>query len=163
MKVTQAEIEEMLEPGVALLSYMLTKDKGFVWMIQSTGTRFYIFPGGEPQIKELVTRFRNSVQLLEPVDEELQKLHALLIKPVEKDLTGVNYLGIIPDGPLHFFSFSALKHEGVYLIDRLPLFYTPSASVLKFTFAKRQAEKQTKVLAIGNPDLGSYNYDLPLA
>ena len=159
----QKDIEQMLEPQVGLLSYMLGKDKGYIWLLKNEGTTFYELPATEQEIAQTVTQYRNSVQHLEPVDEELKKLYRLLIKPVEKDLAGLDYLGIIPDGPLHFLSFSALQDEQGYLVDRYPLFYTPSGSVLKFTFAKRKEEKMTKVLAVGNPDLGNYNYDLPLA
>lgn len=161
--LTQAEIERLLTPGVGLLSYMLTKDKGYLWLLQQKGTTFYEIQTDEQEITKTVTQYRNLVQHLEPVDDELKKLYGLLIKPVTQDLEGWSYLGIIPDGPLHFLSFSALKDEKGYLVDRYPLFYTPSASVLKFTFAKREGSKATKVLAVGNPDLGNYNYDLPLA
>ena len=161
--LTQRDVEQMLEARVGLLSYMLAKDKGYIWLLQKQGTTFFEIPATEKDITQTVTQYRNSVQHLEPVDDELRKLYALLIKPVEKDLAGLDYVGIIPDGPLHFLSFSALKDEQAYLVDRYPLFYSPSASVLKFTFAKRKKAKVTKVLAVGNPDLGNYNYDLPLA
>jgi len=103
------------------------------------------------------------VQRLESVSEELERLSKLLIAPALADLSGLRYLGIIPDGPLHFLSFAALSAPDGALIETYPLFYSPAASVLKFTFAKRNASKLTKVLAIGNPDLGNYNYQLPLA
>ncbi|MFQ5717341.1 MAG: CHAT domain-containing protein, partial [Nitrospinales bacterium] len=45
-----------------------------------------------------------------------------------------------------------------------PLFYSPSASVLKFTFGRKYYKDGiVKVLALGNPDLENLNYDLPLA
>jgi len=142
---------------------MLGKNKGYIWLLQRSGTTFYEIPAGAKKIGSLVSRYREAVQHLEPVSDDLTKLYALLIKPVGHDLDRLAYLGIIPDGSLHFLSFSALKDEQAYLIDRFPLFYTPSASVLKFTFAKRKNIKNPKVLALGNPNLGNYNYDLPLA
>ncbi len=161
--LTQTTVEQLLEPGVGILSYMLTKEKGFVWVLQHTGTTFHEIPVDETTMVDVVTRYRQAVQHLEPVDEELKQLYRLLIQPVRTELTGLNYLGIIPDGPLHFLSFAALQDSESYLVDQFPIFYSPSASVLKFTFAKRRSDKATKVLAVGNPDLGNYNYDLPLA
>ncbi len=161
--VTQPQVEKMLEPGVGLLSYLLAGDQVYIWLLTSRGTTFTAVPAHTAEIEALVKQYRQLVQRLEPVQEELQKLYSLLIQPVERQLDGLRYLGIVPDGPLHFLSFAALKAPDGYLIDRYPLFYTPSASVLKYTFAKRRPTKGTKVLAIGNPDLGSYNYDLPLA
>ncbi len=159
----QSDIEQMLAPGVGLVSYMLGKGQSFIWLIQNSGTRFYEIPFGDQKITKIVSQYRSSVQHLEPVDEELTKLYEILIAPIWPDLKTVEYVGLIPDGPLHFLSFAALKGPQGYLVDQFPIFYTPSASVLKFTFAKRKQEKQTKVLAVGNPDLGNYNYDLPLA
>ena len=120
-----------------------------------------VFVMAVPALAE--TMYRQRVQTIEPVGEELTALYAHLIQPVVKDLGGVTYLGILPDGPLHFLSFAALKGPKGYVVDRYPIFYAPSASVLEYTFAKRSHTKQTKVLAVGNPDLGNYNYDLPLA
>jgi len=157
------QVQEMLEPGIALVSYLMGKDVTYVWLIQKEETKFFQTAGGEAAIAPLVKQYRGLVQNTEPVDRELRELYVHLIKPFENSLTGVEYLGIIPDGPLHFLSFSALKKDQGYLIDHYPVFYAPSASVLEYTFAKRKDEKLTTVLAIGNPDLGNYNYDLPLA
>ncbi|MEE8161691.1 MAG: CHAT domain-containing tetratricopeptide repeat protein, partial [Acidobacteriota bacterium] len=161
--LTQGEVQRMLKPGVGLLSYKLAGDRTYVWLLKADGTLFYQVPAGKEQLAALVKRYRSLVQRLEPVGEEVEALYGLLIGPVENDLQGLEYVGIIPDDALHYLSFAALKDKEGYLVDRYPIFYTPSASVLKYTFAKRGKAKQTKVLAVGNPDLGHYNYDLPLA
>jgi CHAT domain-containing protein/lipoprotein NlpI len=156
-------VQELLSPRVGLLTYFLTTDQLYLWLITKEQTIFQTVPVKEEELTRLVTRYRQLVQHLEPVDAELQKLYASLIQPVEPAIKNLEYLGIIPDGPLHFLSFAALKHGPAYLVDDIPLFYAPSASVFQFTFAKRQAVKNDKILAIGNPDLGNFNYDLPLA
>ncbi len=159
----QADVERMLGPEVGLLSYNLAGDKVYIWLVKASGTKFYAVPKQQRDIEDTVKRYRELVQRLEPVGDELKELYQSLILPVEKDLEGVKYLGIIPDGVLHFLSFAALRSPDGYVVDRYPIFYAPSASVLKYTFAKRGKTKQSKVLAVGNPDLGNYNYDLPLA
>ncbi|MGD9850443.1 MAG: CHAT domain-containing protein [Nitrospirales bacterium] len=156
-------VQTLLSPKVGLVSYFLTQDHVYLWLITQNGTVFRQVPVGDQELLTLITRYRQLVQHLEPVEEELHKLYGWLIKPIEQDLTKLDVLGIIPDGPLHFLSFAALKHGPTYLVDDIPLFYAPSASVFQFTFAKRQTEKNDRVLAIGNPDLGNYNYELPLA
>ncbi|GJL70231.1 MAG: hypothetical protein NPIRA06_28660 [Nitrospirales bacterium] len=156
-------VQQLLAPRVGLLTYFLTKDQLYLWLITNDRTIFKSVSAKEEDLTRLVTRYRQLVQHLEPVDDELQKLYVSLIQPVAPDIKNLEYLGIIPDGPLHFLSFAALKHGPAYLVDEIPLFYAPSASVFQFTFAKRQAVKNDKVLAIGNPDLGNFNYDLPLA
>ncbi|MDH5574298.1 MAG: CHAT domain-containing protein [Nitrospirota bacterium] len=156
-------VQQLLSPKVGLLTYFLTKDQLYLWLITKERTVFHTVPVKEEDLTRLVTRYRQLVQHLEPVEDELQKLYTSLIQPVEPEIKNLEYLGIIPDGPLHFLSFAALKHGPAYLVDDIPLFYAPSASVFQFTFAKRQAVKNDKILAIGNPDLGNFNYDLPLA
>jgi len=156
-------VQQLLSPKVGLLSYFLTKDQLYLWLITKERTVFHTVTVKEEELTRLVTRYRQLVQHLEPVGDELEKLYVSLIQPVEPAIKNLEYLGIIPDGPLHFLSFAALKHGPAYLVDDIPLFYAPSASVFQFTFAKRQAVKNDKILAIGNPDLGNFNYDLPLA
>jgi CHAT domain-containing protein len=159
----QEQVQALLEPGVGLLSYKVTGDKVYIWLVTASGTKFFEVPTAAGEIELLVRAYRERVQRLESVSEELGRLSKLLIAPALANLAGLRYLGIIPDGPLHFLSFAALSGPEGALIDTYPLFYSPAASVLQFTFAKRSATKLTKVLAIGNPDLGNYNYQLPLA
>ena len=156
-------VQDLLSPKVGLLSYFLTKDQLYLWLITQERTIFKSVSVKEDELTRLVTRYRQLVQHIEPVDEELQELYGYLIQPIQPALTNLDFLGIIPDGPLHFLSFAALKHGPAYLVDDIPLFYAPSASVFQFTFAKRHTKKNNRVLAIGNPDLGNFNYDLPLA
>ena len=156
-------VQQLLAPRVGLLTYFITKDQLYLWLITNEKTIFRTISAKEEELSRLVTRYRQLVQHLEPVEDELQQLYASLIQPVAPEITKLEYLGIVPDGPLHFLSFAALKHGPAYLVDDIPLFYAPSASVFQFTFAKRKAIKNDKVLAIGNPDLGNFNYDLPLA
>lgn len=161
--LTQEQVQKLLEPDVGLLSYKVTENHVYLWLVTASGTRFYQVPTALGEVEQLIRSYRLRVQRLESVSEELERLSKLLLAPVFTDLEGLRYLGIIPDGPLHFLSFAALSGGAGALIDTHLLFYAPSASVLKFTFAKRSEVKLTKVLAIGNPDLGNYNYQLPLA
>ncbi|MCP9456682.1 MAG: CHAT domain-containing tetratricopeptide repeat protein, partial [Nitrospira sp.] len=161
--LTIEQVQRLLEPDVGLLSYKVTDDHVYLWLITAAQTRFYQTPTTAGAIDRLVRNYRTRVQKLESVSEELRQLAQLLIEPAAQDVEGLHYLGIIPDGPLHFLSFAALPLGTGSLIDTYPLFYSPSASVLKFTFSKRKDAKHTKILAIGNPDLGNYNYQLPMA
>ncbi len=161
--LTQTQVQKLLEPGVGLLSYKVTEDNVYLWLVTASGTKFYQVSTDAGEIEQLVRSYRTRVQRLESVSEELERLSKMLIVPALQDLEGLRYLGIIPDGPLHFLAFAALSGANGALIETHPIFYSPAASVLKFTFAKRSAVKLTKVLAVGNPDLGNYNYQLPLA
>ncbi|NIQ00579.1 MAG: CHAT domain-containing protein, partial [Nitrospinaceae bacterium] len=99
-----------------------------------------------------------------PLEEQSRQLHGWLIEPVQAWIAEKRVLGIVPHGHLHYVSFASLFDGESYLVERHPLFYSPSASVLKFTFQRKyEKSPDVKVLALGNPDLGDFNYELPLA
>ncbi|MBF0308229.1 MAG: CHAT domain-containing protein [Magnetococcales bacterium] len=158
-----AGFEAKVEPGVAYLAYLIGEKELFIWLVEPGRTRFFKVAVGAGELGETIRQYRERMQRLEPVDPILERLYGWLVAPVGEALASVRYLGIIPDGPLHFLSFSALRGPKGYLVDERPLFYAPSASAAIFSQGKRKAVKNTRVLAMGNPDLGNFNLNLPLA
>lgn len=162
--ISLGSLQELLEDSVALVEYMVTEKELVAWVVTKEKIEVARVPIEEKRLNDLVADYRERIQKLAPVEEQAKRLHSLLIKPVEPFIEEKSILGIIPHGHLHYISFSSLKDEQTYLFERYPLFYSPSASVMQFTFkgvAKRS--RDIKVLALGNPDLGDFNYDLPLA
>src|SRR5690606_13736041 len=98
-------VQQLLSPGVRLLSYFLTDDQLYIWLITQERMVFQRVPVKEKTLTRLITRYRQLVQHLEPVAEELEQLHDFLIQPMKPAIEHLEYLGIIPDGPLHFLSF----------------------------------------------------------
>ena len=90
-------------------------------------------------------------------------LSGWLTLPVEPLLTGAKRVGIIPHRELHQMPFAATRLSNGYLIDQYALFHAPSASVIQYTFGRRQGQRNDRVLAIGNPRLATAGLDLPLA
>ncbi|MBF0295463.1 MAG: CHAT domain-containing protein [Magnetococcales bacterium] len=161
--ITLERFEKLLDPGVGVVAYLLTEKELLVWLTRREGTVFRRVAVSEAEVTATVRAYRDRMQNLEPVEALLARLYGWLIAPVEKEIAGLRYLGIIPHEALHFLAFAALPGPGGVLVEQLPLFYSPSASAMRFAFEKRHKEKKTRVLAIGNPDLGDLNYDLPLA
>lgn len=64
---------------------------------------------------------------------------------------------LVPHDVLHYVPLHALKVEGRYLIERNPVCYSPSASVMKYCHAKRKGSR--KIALVLGDSLG----DLPLA
>jgi CHAT domain-containing protein len=61
---------------------------------------------------------------------------------------------IVPHDMLHYIPLHAVKVEGRYLIDRNPVCYTPSASVMKYCRTKRKGRREKGlVLADSRDDL----------
>ncbi|MBF0189764.1 MAG: CHAT domain-containing protein [Magnetococcales bacterium] len=163
--ITLDRFEKLLEPGVGVLAYLLTGKEIFIWMTRSTGTVFKRVAADGQTVNETIRRYRDGMQNLEPVERVMTRLHEWLIQPMAESLRDVRYLGIIPHESLHFLAFAALRGaDGGVLVERYPLFYSPSASAMEYAFGKRSRPSGKKrVLAVGNPDLGDLNFDLPLA
>ncbi|MBC8284904.1 MAG: tetratricopeptide repeat protein, partial [Nitrospinae bacterium] len=162
--ITLSKLYDLLEDNVALVEYLMTKNELVAWVVTKGKISSVRVPIAEKELNELVADYRDRIQKLAPVEDQAKHLHDLLVNPVEEYIKNKRMLGIVPHGHLHYISFSSLKNEEGYLFERHPLFYSPSASVMQFTFKKKATRsRNVKVLALGNPDLGDLNYDLPLA
>ncbi|MGK0179721.1 MAG: tetratricopeptide (TPR) repeat protein, partial [Nitrospinales bacterium] len=162
--ITLKELYGLLEDNVALVEYLVTKKELVAWVVTKGNINSVRVPITEKSLNALVADYRERIQKIAPVEDQAKRLHALLVEPLQVFIKGKRMLGIVPNGHLHYISFSSLKNEESYLFERHPIFYSPSASVMQFTFKKKTARsRDIKVLALGNPDLGDLNYDLPLA
>ena len=157
-------------------------DELFCWVVFAKGEigesiKLFRIPAGKNHLGRLIQDYRRTIQNLEPYEDQSGALYDTILKKVINHVSGekITYLGIIPHGPLHYLSFATLlardkfgdnlkdKFRDEFLIDRYALFFRPSASVLKFTMDRRKTEKNTKVLAVGNPDLKDPTFDLPFS
>ncbi|MBL4664637.1 MAG: CHAT domain-containing protein [Nitrospinaceae bacterium] len=162
--ITLKELYGLLEDNVALVEYLVTKNELVAWVVTKGSINSVRVPITEKNLNNLIADYRERIQKIAPVEDQAKRLHALLVEPLQVFIKGKRMLGIVPHGHLHYISFSSLKNEESYLFERYPLFYSPSASVMQFTFKEKTVRSgDIKVLALGNPDLGDLNYDLPLA
>ncbi|HLB05649.1 MAG TPA: CHAT domain-containing tetratricopeptide repeat protein, partial [Thermodesulfobacteriota bacterium] len=161
------EIQKTIPKDTALLEYMVTKDGVVIWIVDSNRIESTIVPVARETLKEKVVRYREMMEKVTPLEKESLELHNLLVKPIEKLIDDVKYIGIIPHDILHYLSFSSLFDGKQYLVEAHPIFYSPSASVLKMIMDRRVGAyghtPLQKLLVIGNPDLGDSAYDLPFA
>jgi CHAT domain-containing protein len=78
-------------------------------------------------------------------------LYEMLIRPIEREISGMKHLVIVPHGMLHYLPFQALlSKEGRYLIESFTISYLPSATVLKYARAKNKGNR-VDLFAVGNP------------
>jgi CHAT domain-containing protein/Tol biopolymer transport system component len=157
------QVQKLLEPGVGLLTYYVTANEVLCWTVDSTRAELSRSRIGREALGGMVLTYRRMLQNLEPAQTHSKELYDLLVAPALPKLAGVRELGIIPHGALHTLSFASLTDGQDYLVDRHPLFQLPSASVYRFTLARRKAERNTRVLAVGNPDLKDQSLELPFA
>ncbi len=158
-----ADVQKILEPGVALLAYYLVEDEVLCWVVRSDRLTLVRTPARRAELEEAIFDYRRLIQNLEPLEVASRSLYDRLVAPAVPALDGVRTLGVIPHGSLHYLAFATLAGPRDYLADRFPLFYLPSASVLRYTLERRGRAENRRVLAIGNPDLGTVSLELPFA
>ncbi len=120
---------------------------------------------GKQDLAERVKTLRDSIFALgekEKFNESSTFLYQQLIQPILPHATGKELI-IVPHDVLHYLPFHALMGpDGRYLIEKYPVYYLSSASLLQFVQEKRKAGGD-KVLAFGNPDLGDPEKNLEYA
>lgn len=171
--VDAAGIMKLLSPNVAIVSYYVTEKEILYWLLTpenpDTNSRAEIrlirVPADKTALEEEVLIYRRILQNLEPFERYGFDLYKRLVGPILPYLDGIEILGIIPHGPLHYLSFATLFDGDQFLVDKHALFYLPSASILEYAAAKRFPidKRQLDVLAVGNPDLGDPILSLPFA
>jgi CHAT domain-containing protein/tetratricopeptide (TPR) repeat protein len=161
--VSLDEIRRELEPGVVLLSYYQLPERMLCWRIDRDRSRLFVLAAPARELAEAISSYRRMLQNLEPLERPSRELYDRLLAAPLAGVGEIKALGIIPHGSLHYLAFATLNDGRDYLVDRHPIFHLPAASVLRYTLARRRPEKNLRVLAVGNPDLGNRSLDLPFA
>ena len=99
----------------------------------------------EGQVKQA-----DSLEKMQKLDlDEWQSQFAPFVEPILKWAEPGDYVYLVPHDVLHYLPLHTLKVEGSYLIERNPILYTPSASVLKYCQAKRTGRRRN-ILVLGD-------------
>ena len=163
--LTLKEVQELLDPGTTLVEYFVTNTHIHVWVVEKERSQYLSVLLRREDLARQVKAVRESIYALgekEKFNEVSTSLHKSLIQPLLPHITGKELI-IVPHDVLHYLPFHALvSPDGHYLIEKYPIYYLSSASLLQFTKEKRRA-KGERVLAFGNPDLGDPNKDLKFA
>lgn len=88
--------------------------------------------------------------------DEWQVRFGPFIEPILPWTDEGDIVWLVPHDVLHYLPLHALKVEGRYLIERNPVCYTPSASVMKYCHAKRKERRDRALI------LADSRADLPL-
>jgi len=109
-------------------------------------------------LADSVGRFREAIRLRSFQAPAMgSQLYTLLISRLA--LKAPESLVVVPHDILHYLPFQALRGAR-YLIEERPLSYAPSASSAVRLLARQQGPRR-RVLALGNPDLGTPRLALP--
>lgn len=157
-----AEIQQRLGPAEALVEYYYgTGRELYAFVLTRDALGVHALDG--TNLADEIRLFRQAIN--KPGSEDwrapAQRLHERLMKPLEAALVG-SQLTIVAHGGLHYLPFNALFDGRQFLVERYDLRMLPAASVLKFLRAGG-GDKPGVLLALGNPDLGKPEFDLPFA
>ena len=97
---------------------------------------------------EVALRYADALQA--DADRQLTRLYDQLWHPLAADLPPGCPLVVIPDGPLHYVPFHALRvSPSAYLIEQHPISYAPSATVLALCQEQTPAGRGTLLVGYG--------------
>jgi CHAT domain-containing protein len=163
--LTLKEVQEFIDPQTTLVEYFVSDRNTFVFVVEKDKLHVVTVELPREKLAVLVKDLRDSVFTLgerEKFNETSAVLHKQLIEPLLPHITGKELI-IVPHDVLHYLPFHALVgSDGRYLIEKYPIYYLSSASLLQFVKEKGKAGGE-KVLAFGNPDLGDPEKNLEFA
>jgi CHAT domain-containing protein len=126
------DLQGKIDQKTAILTYWISDKELIYWLITTSSITRKTVDIDRKGLNSLVEKTRRSIQSNSQTDVSsgLSKLYSILIAPLEKELTSLTNLVIIPNGSLHFLPFQALiNSKGEFLIQKYNLVYSPSASV----------------------------------
>jgi CHAT domain-containing protein len=159
-RVEVPDIVSRMAPQETLVDYYLQGEDLYVFVLSGRSIKGLRLPA--KGLEAEVRAFRGAIDQRNPQATDLGRgLYARLIGPVRADLQG-SRLVIAPHGVLHYLPFAALSDGQRYLVDQFSVRLIPSADTLVY-LRPQQTKKPGRLLALGNPDLGSRALDLPNA
>lgn len=130
--VKLAEIQSRIDTGTAILEYWISDRNLNVWMITHSDAITRSVTVTDDELNSLIERARKYIESnsSDETFKSLGELYQLLIAPVERELSLLKNIIIIPNQSLHFLPFQALiNKKGEYLVQNFNIAYAPSASV----------------------------------
>jgi CHAT domain-containing protein/tetratricopeptide (TPR) repeat protein len=159
------EISSLLRPDEALLEYLITDDRAFVFVITSD-TIAAVPLAMEPEpLADLIGFSRGATERGNDGGSPNlwrspgQRLYGALLSPVEEEglLEARNSLVIVPQGTLHYLPFQSLvdPRAGTFAIERYAISYAPSASTWARLRARAGEASEARVApSVGEPSPG---------
>ena len=149
-----ADVQKMLEADELLVEYYAVGDSFQVFVIGHETFQAFTDVALTAEIRSSIrgltfqlSKFhlqpayltKHAQSLLAATRHHLKSLHAQLIAPIEGAMTAGKRLIIVPHQLLHYVPFHALWDGEHYVIDKHPISYAASASVLRICRSRKPA------------------------
>lgn len=145
----------------ATLEYAMNDEHLLVFFITEDGTSVRHYNLSEltsmqaKSLLEQVQQYKDAI-LAHAERSELNllsdRLYGILVEPFEDQLDEYPNLIIVPDGPLAYLPFEALRHNNRYMIERHYIKYVPSVTSLTL-MKDPQHEQQKQLLAVAGSEV----------
>lgn len=150
--------QALCPPNTAILEYAVTSDRLLIFLVSRDDAvvKEVKLEEGTQSAGEILTgyvqNYREAIEAQVPV-EELDRLSGVLtrslLEPVSGRLEDFRQLIIVPDGPLAYFPFEALRSNHSFLIESYSVKYVPSMTSLRLLDAPREEERQELLAVAG--------------
>jgi CHAT domain-containing protein len=153
-----SDLAGLLESEEVLLSYFGDGARWFGFRLDRNGVR-----AARLDFKDAAARVEAYRKAIEDVESDRHRalgraLYETLVVPILGP-NGTNELAVVPHGALHYLPWTALPTDDLhYLVDSAALRVLPSASTLQVLPPVKEG---VRMLALGNPNLGQPQLDLP--
>ena len=150
-----AQLQANISPGITVIQPVILKNDIALFLLTRDKIKVIKVPL-PAKFDDLLTKTSESISNRKNANylENLEKLHKLLISPLEKEIqaTKPKQISIIATGKLRYIPFEALYDGNQYLIEKYPISYLTrlSSRSLQITTTSNTPTAR-KVLAFGNP------------
>jgi CHAT domain-containing protein len=148
--------------NTAALQYMVGEHSTNIFVVRADANGellldVEVVPVERAEVEKLTAELRGRIAARDlRYGQPARRLYDLLIAPVEKRIAASKSLCVIPDGVLWKVPFQALlARDQKPLIDRIAVFYAPSIRMLQTVHGRGRREGKPRLLALGNPSVGS--------
>ncbi len=162
-----SEIKQVaIKEKATLVEYSFVADAIYIWVVSPTGKINFVKQEiEEKEIKELVVKSRREITTLKvnnSKENQLQKLHEILIKPIEKYLpkNPQDKVIFIPQNELFLVPFVALQDSSQkYLIEKHTILTATAIQALQLSEEivdnrrLNSTSSKDKILVVGNPEM----------
>jgi len=134
----------MAERRILLVEYFTTEDKIYIFGVRADFEEPDVVTQllNQAELSRFVrSNFGQNNRVREFIDMGLEELwhgYNYLVEPITRWAAPEDIVYLVPHGLLHYLPLHALQIEGQHLIERNPVLYCPSASVLQYCQAKRK-------------------------
>lgn len=163
--VSLEQAKEINDSRTAIVEYAMNEERLLVFFISAGETAVHQYElselGSEPglSLNELVQEYKDAI-LSHAGRTELDllsdRLYNLLLEPFEEQLARYSNVLVVPDGPLAYLPFEAVRHNNRYLVEQYNIKYVPSVTSLSL-LKDPQQEQEKELLAVAGSEVMNVN------